>query len=104
MDLILPLSALDSSFAAALQPTEDARYVAFGWGDRGFYLETPTWDDLKYSTVLKALFWHSPAVMHVSFYKNTYPSWAALDVCPDQITSMQTKIKKSFNKIHIMFI
>ena len=23
------------------------RYLAFGWGDRRFYMETPEWDDLK---------------------------------------------------------
>ena len=31
-----------------------AKYVAMGWGDRGFYLETPTWADLKASNALKA--------------------------------------------------
>src|SRR5437868_2013363 len=27
-----------------------AQLIAFGWGDKGFYLETPTWSDLKFST------------------------------------------------------
>lgn len=30
------------------------QYVALGWGDKGFYLETPTWADLKVSTAVKA--------------------------------------------------
>ncbi len=70
VDLILPISELDSNFVKTLQPIDGARFVAFGWGDRGFYLETPSWEDLKYSTVFKALFLYSPAVMHVSFYSN----------------------------------
>lgn len=42
-----------------------APYVLVGWGDRGFFLDTPTWDDLSVSTALAAVFWPTPAVMHV---------------------------------------
>jgi uncharacterized protein (TIGR02117 family) len=42
-----------------------ATHVAFGWGDKGFYINTPTWDDLKASTVLRALFWPDDSCMHV---------------------------------------
>lgn len=45
-------------------------YVAFGWGDKGFYLETPTWADLKFSTAFKAMFLAAPTAMHVNLYKN----------------------------------
>src|ERR1051325_6241911 len=31
-------------------------YLAFGWGDREFYLETPTFADLKPGTALRAVF------------------------------------------------
>lgn len=46
------------------------QYVAFGWGDKGFYLETPTWADLKASTALKAATGLSSSAMHVTFYKH----------------------------------
>lgn len=46
------------------------QYVALGWGDKGFYLETPTWADLKASTALKAATGLSSSAMHVTFYKN----------------------------------
>jgi uncharacterized protein (TIGR02117 family) len=42
--------------------------VAFGWGDKGFYLETKTWAELKASTAVEALFWMSTSAMHVTFY------------------------------------
>src|SRR5687767_14278878 len=32
------------------------KYVAVGWGNRGFFVETPTWADLKISTAATALF------------------------------------------------
>jgi uncharacterized protein (TIGR02117 family) len=41
-----------------------ARYLVFGWGARAFYVETPTWSDLKASAVAKALTLDS-SVMHV---------------------------------------
>jgi uncharacterized protein (TIGR02117 family) len=47
-----------------------AKYVAMGWGDRGFYLETPTWADLKVSTALKATTGLSSSALHTTFYKS----------------------------------
>jgi uncharacterized protein (TIGR02117 family) len=41
--------------------------LLFGWGDRGFYLETPTWADLKVSTVLSAIFTPSASVVHAEY-------------------------------------
>ena len=46
-----------------------AKYIAVGWGDRGFYLETPTWADLKVSTALKATTGLSSSALHTTFYK-----------------------------------
>lgn len=45
-------------------------YIAFGWGDKNFYLETPTWADLKFSTAFNALFFLSTSAMHVTLYKH----------------------------------
>jgi uncharacterized protein (TIGR02117 family) len=42
-----------------------ATRVAIGWGNKEFYLETPTWGDLKAGTVVRALFWPSASCMHV---------------------------------------
>lgn len=44
-----------------------APYVAIGWGNRRFYLETPTWADLKLANVFGALFWPSESVLHVEY-------------------------------------
>ena len=46
----------------------DFKYLSVGWGDKGFYLDTPTWADLKVSTALKAAFWLSESAMHCTFY------------------------------------
>ena len=46
------------------------KYIAVGWGDKGFYLDTPTWNDLTFKTAFNALFYLSSSAMHVTFYDN----------------------------------
>jgi len=46
----------------------DYQYLSVGWGDKGFYLDTPTWADLKFSTAFNAAFWLSESAMHCTFY------------------------------------
>jgi uncharacterized protein (TIGR02117 family) len=44
-------------------------YIGFGWGDKGFYLYTPEWKDLKISTALKATCGLGGTAMHVHYAK-----------------------------------
>jgi len=75
-DLVLPIkdSLIDWSrhikFENTVGKDSSMRYVAMGWGDKGFYLETPTWADLKFSTAFKAAFSLSTSAIHATFYKN----------------------------------
>jgi len=55
--------------------------VAFGWGDKGFYLETKTWDELKLSTACKALFYLGSSAMHVSFYQKLRETESCRKIC-----------------------
>ena len=43
-------------------------YIGFGWGDKGFYLNTPEWTDLKFSTAFNAAFYLGTSAMHATFY------------------------------------
>jgi uncharacterized protein (TIGR02117 family) len=56
-------------FANTKSKQTDYNYIGIGWGDKGFYLDTPTWADLKFSTAFKAAFWLSDSAMHCSYYK-----------------------------------
>jgi uncharacterized protein (TIGR02117 family) len=40
-------------------------YLSFGWGDRDFYINTPSWKELNLSIAFNALFKKTPAVMKV---------------------------------------
>lgn len=44
-------------------------YITIGWGDKGFFLNTPTWAELKMSTALTAAFLPSETAMHVQYSK-----------------------------------
>lgn len=45
------------------------QFIGFGWGDKGFYLNTPEWSDLKFSTAFNAAFYLGTSAMHATFYK-----------------------------------
>lgn len=53
--------------AARLARTPALEWIAFGWGDRAFFIQTRTWADLKAGTALSALFGLGPAAMYVEY-------------------------------------
>ncbi len=73
-DLVVPVksSQIDWSIEVPFENTTskkaDYKYLALGWGDKGFYLDTPTWADLKFSTAFNAAFWMSESAMHCTYY------------------------------------
>lgn len=75
-------------------------HVAFGWGDQGFYLETPTWADLKASTAVKALFLKSPSAMHVTYSYHPKPAEyrKPMLISPAQYEQLVAYILDSFAK------
>lgn len=51
----------------AYEDRSKTEYVAIGWGDKGFFLDTPTWAELKASTAFNAMFLPTPTALHVEF-------------------------------------
>ena len=56
------------SLAHLQQPDAPYRYVAFGWGDKGFYLHTPEWSDLTVNTAFTAMCYLGNTAMHVTYH------------------------------------
>ena len=46
-----------------------AAWVGFGWGDKGFYLETPTWGDLTPRVAFDAVCGLGGSAMHATFHR-----------------------------------
>ena len=47
----------------------DAEFIAIGWGDREFYLNTPTWADLTASRAFGAMLGGNRALLHVTYLR-----------------------------------
>jgi uncharacterized protein (TIGR02117 family) len=73
-DLVLPVTSELKDWTTHLDSKKTKggktgfKYVGIGWGDKGFYLDTPTWGDLTAKTAFNALFYLSSSAMHVTFY------------------------------------
>jgi uncharacterized protein (TIGR02117 family) len=74
-DIVMPIHTKYKNWEATF-PIDNTRskdtsvqWVSIGWGDKGFYLHTPQWSELKFSTAFKAAFWLSSAAMHVTYYR-----------------------------------
>ena len=74
-DIVMPTKndQVDWSKQVPFKNTKSAdstyKYIAMGWGDKGFYLETPNWSDLKASVALKAATGLSTTAIHTTYYK-----------------------------------
>jgi len=75
-----------------------AQYVAFGWGDKGFYLKTKTWGDLKFSTAFSALFHLSTTAIHVTWYNRLFESESCkrILITEEQYLTLIAHIHQSF--------
>lgn len=79
-DIVVPLKTADKnwnteiSFENVTKPDTNAKWLAFGWGDKGFYLNTPTWAQLKFSVAFKAAFGLSSSAMHATFHNSLHES------------------------------
>ncbi|MBK8367986.1 MAG: DUF2459 domain-containing protein [Bacteroidetes bacterium] len=75
-DIVMPINTDVYDWDSFLDKTwfldinETYQYVSIGWGDKGFYLNTPTMADLKAKTLTNALFGLGSTAMHVTYYKN----------------------------------
>jgi len=98
LDFILPASLVERRTLEALGVPEEAKFVSFGWGDKGFYLQTPTWNELKFDVAMKALFLKSESAMHVDYHMSYSGYWTPLKVCPRQLDSIKVHIMESFSR------
>jgi uncharacterized protein (TIGR02117 family) len=76
-DLVLPIRNEMMDWSQLL-PASDfagdvsrATRVAFGWGNKEFYVDTRTKADLKAGTLFRAVFWPSATCMHVLMWDDT---------------------------------
>jgi uncharacterized protein (TIGR02117 family) len=76
---------------------EPSEWIAFGWGDRGFMLTTPTWADLRPVTALVAISGLGQGVMHVEYIDSPRAYNArGVRISPSQYERLVAAISASF--------
>lgn len=95
-DIIIPAHELDSDFLVQLQPLPGTQFIAFGWGDKNFYINTPEWKDLTFPVAFRALFLKSETAMHVTYYPWKGRNWTSVKICNQQLQSLIVYIESTF--------
>lgn len=73
-------------------------HVAFGYGNRTFYLETPTWGDLTMKNAFLAAFGQGRSLMHADHDHNPQPDehTRPLTISREQYRRLAERIRASF--------
>lgn len=96
LDIVIPRNELDSSLLSGLKYNSDDEYFSFGWGDENFYLNTPTWGDLTFSTAFEAMLLNSTTLMHVTRYKEKRANWVKVSVNNIELNNLNRYIQNTF--------
>ena len=100
-DLVLPIRAAGLDWAPLVprsdfaNPPVDARFVAFGAGERRVYLDTPTWADLTPRTAWAGIT-GGDQVMHVEYIADPTYSARELRVTPEQYRRLWAAVRATF--------
>ncbi|HEX3008854.1 MAG TPA: TIGR02117 family protein [Bacteroidales bacterium] len=105
-DLVLPVRNHVKDWSVEIKfshiPNRDTtyRYLAFGWGDRAFYLETPEWSDLKFKTAFNAVFGLGNSAMHATFFHGMREGNACvmLNLSTEQYKCLVKYIENTFRR------
>ncbi len=100
-DLVLPVNegGLDWEEVVPATPFQekpgDARWLAFGAGERKVYLETPTWWDIRPGTVSSAL-GGGERVMHVQWIRDPSDAAREIRLTPEQYRRLWAAVRAGF--------
>jgi uncharacterized protein (TIGR02117 family) len=83
--------------AARLARPPALEWIAFGWGDREFFIRTRTWRDLRPGTAASALLGLGPAAMHVEYLARPQDYRARrIDLSPAQYARLVDGLRAGF--------
>ena len=103
-DLVLPLRnevhdwRAEFSVDGFAQDVSGVSHVMIGWGDTGFYVNTPTWSDLRCTTAAHALLWPSESCLHIGLTSDEFvrPHARSVRVSNEQYASLVAFVQSSF--------
>lgn len=96
LNIAIAKNQLSSELLEGLIYFKNDNYFVFGWGDRNFYLNTPTWSDLKLAHASRALFLNTPSLIHLTRYSTTKGDWVEIKVNQNQLNKINQYIDRTF--------
>jgi len=96
LDIILPLELMDAALLEDLNKTATDRYLAVGWGEENFYLNTPQWSDLSLETAFKAAFMDNTSLLHITRYTSTNSHWIKVKLSKTELYRLNRYILDTF--------
>ena len=96
LDIVLPKDRMSHQLLKGLKYNAATQYFAFGWGEEDFYLNTPAWSDLTFSTAFKAAFLDNNTLVHITRYAKPREKWVAVPVSQKQLIALNTFLQESF--------
>ena len=96
LDIVIPKNSVDPSVLSGLKQNASDRYLAFGWGDENFYLNTPTWSDLTFKNAFSAMFLKSSTLMHVTRYRSVREDWIEIKVSEVELQKLNLYLLNTF--------
>ena len=97
-DVILPRKLMIPELLKGQKYHPKEQYFAYGWGEENFFLNTPTWGELKFSTAFRAAFLESSTLMHVTRYRTKRERWIAVQITEKQLQKLNTYILQTFDE------
>lgn len=77
-------------------PRHAGQWLWFGWGERDFYLNTPTWADLSPATVIRAAIGSGNTLVHVDHLAAPYGDARPVRISRAQYHRLAAALRASF--------
>ncbi len=96
LSVIIPKDNLSPNLTNDLAINYTTNFIHFGWGDENFYMNTPTWNDFKFSYAFGALFLNNPTLIEVSKHRYKQKKWTKVPVNNKQLLKLNAFIENTF--------
>lgn len=106
-DLVLPTANRSFDWRTLLAaedfraPRPERAFVRLSWGDRRFFVETPSWEDIRLTTAAQAAFWRTEAVLHVEYSEEparNHPAVRSIRLTKRQYEALVRAIRDCFRQ------
>ncbi len=109
-DFVLPVKTTSKDWSKTFLRTytksndSTKQHISIGWGDQGFFLNTPQWSDLTFETAFNAAFYRGKSAIHTNYIleKDILDNKKRLVISKRQYQLLCTYIEKSivYNSNH----